>query len=449
MKNQIKSTFGYLLWPLLIIPPILFCIWELEQGYPAALVIFKHLDKYQVDAIGINNYQISNNFFKQLIFPFTKIFKNIRASQLSLWISMLATVASLSTCVSARLAQYPVRTNLVGAALETTVDSILVQQFLEGKLSVTNAIKVKRIIAKYDNMKLNNETLKLLSDETSVDFAAGYFIQRIQQVPKNNQLQTQFNSELAQIKNSNKKFIINAPNDFLFLFVPGLLYQSKPETKGDLAEPMALLKAHGLNTLRVNIKEVGTVEENGEIIAAAIRKHHNSKIVLVSTSKGGPDVAHALGNVLTEQELNHVKGWVSIGGALKGSKIVDKTRRWPDRWILGVYGFFKGFDIPAVQDSLSEKRSLVRFQKQKIPKHIYILHYIGVPFSGSVIKQVKKPYSYLRKFGPNDGIVLLCDEILENGQVVLAVGYDHWFKDKEIDLKTLALTKTMLAHIIK
>jgi hypothetical protein len=48
------------------------------------------------------------------------------------------------------------------------------------------------------------------------------------------------------------------------------------------------------------LAEDGTIEENAEIIARIVRaesKNH-SKLILVSTSKGGPETALALGKIL-------------------------------------------------------------------------------------------------------------------------------------------------------
>jgi len=298
--------------------------------------------------------------------------------------------------------------------------------------------------SKYDGKEVNNEILKSLADATSVDFAAAYFIYRIGLNKKHHALQQQFNAFVSGNKPSTYDY-----SNYIFLFVPGLLYKSKPETKGDLKGPRNLLNKNGFRTALVNIKEAGTVEENGFIIAGSIKKYNSFNVVIVSTSKGGPDVAYALGSVLNESELMHVKGWVSVGGALKGSPLVEKAAEFPDNLLLAAYGIYKGFNAGCVIHSMSVKQSMKRFNEQSIPKHIYVLHYIGVPFSGSVIPQVRQAYNYMRNFGPNDGVVLFSDEILENGNVVLAIGYDHWFRDPNIDIKTLSLTYTLLKQISK
>ncbi len=49
----------------------------------------------------------------------------------------------------------------------------------------------------------------------------------------------------------------------------------------------------------------------------------------------------------------------------------------------------------------------------------------------------------LRKYGPNDGLTLLADELLPNGVTVIEPRLDHFYRDPEIDLKSLALANTV------
>ncbi len=348
--------------------------------------------------------------------------------------------------------KFAVNAALMGEPIRTTVDSSLVREFIEGSTEASDSPRVRFLLEKYRDRPVDSATLKELADESSVDFGAAYFIHRVWENSGQRALQKRFYETVQEIRNPSARVRVPGrdpvePESYVILFVPGLLYESKPETKGDLAGPRRTLSEEGFRTELVKIKEAGTVEENGRIIADAIRKHRTSRVILVSTSKGGPDVAFALGTALMAHEASHVRAWVSVGGALHGSRLADKTRQGLEYWPLRLYGFFKGIDVPALVRSMTIEQSETRFQRQTIPDHIYILHYVSVPFSGSVIKEVREPYEYMRQFGPNDGIVLLPEQILKNGHVVLAIGFDHWFRDPEIDLKTLALTRLVFEKI--
>jgi hypothetical protein len=382
------------------------------------------------------------------------IAREILMNFITKWKALMVLVAGfLLSCQSGTQKRYLINVELMGEPIHTTVDSSRAREFLEGNFDSPEDDRIRKLMTKYDGHELNNTTLKMIAEETSVDFGAAYFIHRIWRDPGHRNLQKRFYEAVERIE-AGAEPIAEIPGlskkereSYVILFVPGMLYLTKPETKGDLAGPRQLLAAQGFRTELVEIEEVGTVEENGKIIARAILKHQQTKVILVSTSKGGPDVAYALGTVLSEGESRHVQAWVSVGGVLRGSQLADKTRSGIEYWPLRLYGFFKGFDVPAVLDSLSVQKSLERFQRQRIPRHIYILHYVSIPFSGSVIDEVRDPYMYLKKFGPNDGIVLLSEQILRNGHVVLAVGFDHWFRDPRIDIKTLALTGIVLENV--
>jgi hypothetical protein len=96
--------------------------------------------------------------------------------------------------------------------------------------------------------------------------------------------------------------------------------------------------------------------------------------------------------------------------------------------------------------SINESRP--RFSRLNIPVHISIINYIGVPLYGHISEFAKDTYSILRKLGPNDGLSLLNDQIAPNSVTILEFGIDHYFnEDPEIDLKTVALTKTIITYI--
>lgn len=370
------------------------------------------------------------------------------------WKALLLLLAGLlPNCLTATRKEFPVHADLMGEPIVTTVDSELAGEFLEAGVSSAGSARIQSLLAKYKDQPLNSPTLKSLADESSVDFSTAYFVHRVWENSNHQLLQKRFYETTRRIRKAKGEFagiLKLSPaerKDYIILFVPGLLYIDKPETKGDLAGQREMLSQEGFRTELVEIKEAGTVEENGEIIARSIQLHNNSRIILVSTSKGGPDVAHALGTVLQGRDLSHVRAWVSVGGVLRGAPLVEKVKNSIEYPFLRLYGFFKSFDVPALAESMSVGRSMARFQRQKIPEHIYILHYVSVPFSGTVIKEVRDPYEYMRRFGPNDGIVLLSEQILKNGHVVLAIGSDHWFQDPEIEIKTIALTGLVFDHI--
>ena len=355
-------------------------------------------------------------------------------------LSLILLAAALPMCASIHETdRIPVQARTASAAIETTVDSPEARIYLEqGEHPLE---------AQYNNTPLSNALLRQIAAETSLDFAAAYFIQRIYQKPHNKRAQLTYARSLNALRRDTPLSFSKRERSYLILFVPGLFYESKPENKGDMAGPRALLKRFGLRTGFIATREVASVQTNAQIIAAAVRKHAGENLILVSASKGGPDVAGALGQVLAPEETRHVKGWLNIGGALGGSAIADEEMNSYMRWLIGFYGELTGKDTCGAGRSLTTAASADRLRNTRIPEHVRIIHYVGVPFSGTISENVRSPYNRMKAYGPNDGLVLLNDLYLPQGQVVVAVGTDHMFADADISAKTLALAKTLMNEL--
>lgn len=105
--------------------------------------------------------------------------------------------------------------------------------------------------------------------------------------------------------------------------------------------------------------------------------------------------------------------------------------------------FFAGGNIDFVED-LSIEKSIDRFNSLCFPEDLLIIHYVGAPLSSQVSKKVKKNFNILSKMGPNDGLTTLIDELTPQGIVITELGLDHFYKDENIDKKTIALMYTAL-----
>lgn len=88
-----------------------------------------------------------------------------------------------------------------------------------------------------------------------------------------------------------------------------------------------------------------------------------------------------------------------------------------------------------------------RFDSHPIPKHILTLQYVGVPLSGQVSADVQARYGKLRTEGPNDGLTMLADELVPGGIPILEPGLDHYYRDPDIVLKSLALPRVVIREL--
>ena len=107
---------------------------------------------------------------------------------------------------------------------------------------------------------------------------------------------------------------------FRFLFVPGFHYRTDPSSGADFAGPRTYLRNCGFDTQLVEVEEDGTIEQNASFIAEAVRKESSEgkRLIVVSTSIGGPETAVALGKLLPVDDLRPVAAWISVGGLWAG-----------------------------------------------------------------------------------------------------------------------------------
>ena len=232
------------------------------------------------------------------------------------------------------------------------------------------------------------------------------------------------------------------------LFIPGFHYLSDLASGADFSGQRQLMHQLGLDVQLAAIAEDGSIEENAAIIARLVRaeSRNHSKLILVSTSKGGPETALALGKVLEPGETTSVKAWLSVGGLLRGTFLADRVMPWPKSWIARIIFSVEKIDFRSLP-GLTTTASRTRMEGIRLPPHILVLQYVAAPLSGDIADDVRARYTYLRQYGPNDGLTLLADELLPHGITVLEPGLDHFYRDPEINLKSLAIANLVAQEL--
>jgi hypothetical protein len=111
---------------------------------------------------------------------------------------------------------------------------------------------------------------------------------------------------------------------------------------------------------------------------------------------------------------------------------------WPKSWIARIIFSHEGVDFRSLP-GLTTAASRLRMNGIRLPGHILVVQYVGAPLSGDISDDVRGRYAYLRKYGPNDGLTLLADELVPHGITIIEPGVDHFYRDPEINLKSLAI----------
>jgi hypothetical protein len=335
-------------------------------------------------------------------------------------------------------------------AVSTTVDSQLAKYYLEnyspgeGTNPTWNA-RIADIEQRFKSRPLNWSELKEVSEETSPDFATLFFIRQTLSDTTNERFQTNYAQEVKRVKSRTRLsgwsgIVRNQLRQYKLLFVPGFHYVSDKTSGADFFYERQFMRQLGLDVQLVATEEDGTIEGNAALIAGAVRAESGgqARLILVSTSKGGPETALALGKILQPSETGSVKAWVSVGGLMRGTILADEVTSWPESTVARIIFRFEGMQFRGVA-GLTTSASQKRMNAIRLPPSILVIQFIAAPLSGDITADVRSRYLKLRRFGPNDGLTLLADESVPNGVTIFEPGLDHFYQEPDIYLKSLAL----------
>lgn len=357
---------------------------------------------------------------------------------------------TLAACRTAAPA-VPVEGIVAGLRVRTTVDSEMARYYVEEYLRAAGqdsplARLLDRLRSPSGEGTIDRAELREIARNHSPDLAALLFIERLLESGRNRRAQESYLAHLQALRRQPRaEWLAREARDFEILFAPGWFYRSNPENGADFRAQRDLLDRLGIANALVETAENASVESNADLLAAALRDRHGSgrPVVLVSTSKSGPEVALALGDRLRPQETAHVRAWINVGGILRGSPLADVALRLPARLITGfaLRGSLAGIA------SLRTRPRRARFETLRIPPGILVVNYVAVPFSGGVTPGARSRYRRLVRHGPNDGLTLLADVIAPGGVTVVEPGLDHFFAAPDILERGLALLAMVFSEL--
>ena len=294
---------------------------------------------------------------------------------------LVAALLSLSAC-----AGLAVRGTVGSQTIESRVDSEVARYYLANYLAGkrSNATLDERIDRVYQSVNGNlpdRSELKRLSDEFSVDFAALYLADQIDRAPVNRRFRSAYDQAYDYTRKALSENRLTLPTTaagYEILFVPTYLYKRLKFTGSDMAAPREVLQRVGFICHFVETDDDGPVETNADFVIAAIRARAQSgrRLIIVSASKSGPEVALALTR-LGPAETHHVAAWINAVGALQGSPVADERLAPEIEFIVGKID-------PEGRESITTARSRQRFLSFRIPEHVLVVNYFGIPVSGSI-----------------------------------------------------------------
>lgn len=322
----------------------------------------------------------------------------------------------LVSCSSTK--KIPFEGELIGLTVKTTLDSEEAVKFANSEDPLYEG----------ENPSLDIKTIEIIKKVYNLN------------VEINKKYRNAFITKNDLIKKKSRKYTV--------LFVPGFLYKSDITTGADFKKQRELFQKLEIKNKLINIKENGLIAENAKFISDYIKNINNQddNLILVSASKGSLETALALGRYLDEEALKKVKAWISIGGIHRGTYLADHALIFPKSILARIISWIEGFNYSQIKD-MSVVKNEPLFNSLNLPKHIYYLQFIGVPLSGQVSDEIESRYYELSKYGPNDGLTTIEHELIKNRHAVIEPGLDHYYRDPNIDQKTLALLITVLDEL--
>jgi hypothetical protein len=356
---------------------------------------------------------------------------------------VFVTFLTSCTCIDSKI---PVEGRLGPYEIKTTVDSEFARYYVENYLGgkKTNPELDARLDSLNERFKgrvPQQRDLKAIAQDFSMDFAALFWGQHMLDRPENISIQEIF---LRNLNNPSQPLETSLV-DYKVLLVPGLDYKENGHATGsDLQTQRTLFAKLGAEVVFIEIPSLGTVEENSVIVAEAINKHSEKKILLSGPSSAGPAIHLALAAKLSIKESSHVAVWLNLGGVINGSPALDWVGSGITYPVWQTILWFKGWNAETFE-SLRADVSRQRAAHLKIPEHIKVINYIGLSLSGNISKFAADKYCIMRSDGPNDGLGLLSEMVVPDSQTIIATTSDHFFaEDPQIKEKSVALLKTVM-----
>ena len=276
------------------------------------------------------------------------------------------------------------------------------------------------------------ETLQALTKERGIDLATAIFYQSI--------LASPCHGPFVRAVDAESVMPLSTPSRYHLLIVPALYYQELPQYGGDGQAIAAIAQACGLRVTVAPLLSKGSLSDNAAILwetlcrvnAAAELKQDNAEVLLLSLSVGGGETRIMFGEHAGAPQLERVVGWINICGLVRGVPLATQLlqnplRRLHTRTICKVIGV----DFALVRE-LDPAHAYWQ-NELTLPSTVRVVNLIGVPLHSHVQQRALfKRYGWMQELGPNDGMALLSDLLVEPGLIYPLWGADHYFRTPQV-----------------
>ncbi len=326
-------------------------------------------------------------------------------------------------------------------------------QFHTESTRLKKSIENDNLLAEFTQLqkKLQQQGLLTLQQQLvwitanqSLDDASLYLINYIFSQKNNLTINNNYQNNIKNL--SNTEFKNSKYQNYYYLFIPGWLYKTVPETGAALLDIRNNLTKHSLNNELLNTFENTSIEINANIIKKRIAELNDKKIILVTVSKSGAEVASLINDPFLAKNP-HLKGWVNISGLLKGSPLATVANTFPTNISTELLFYLNNMDTETIRE-IEHNVQKPYFTNFNINNAFKILNVVAIPFYEQISGSGWFGYQLLYEKGPNDGRAIIIDE-LAPGNTIVEIGLDHYYKHKKMPDRALAIMKTFIDYLEK
>jgi hypothetical protein len=206
------------------------------------------------------------------------------------------------------------------------------------------------------------------------------------------------------------------------LIVPALFYEEKPQFGGDGRALAEIARARGHTVQLSPLLSRGSMASNAERLWRCVGQSSLASLWLVSLSKGSGEVRLVLQRHPGDPAWENICGWLNCSGLVRGTPL---AQHYP----LALRTFFQLAGVDA-QTADELRPSHPNWQNPwRPPAHWCVINLFGVPLLRHIGQRTMRwRYTRLARLGPNDGMALLPDLLVEPGLCYPLWGADHFLQ---------------------
>jgi hypothetical protein len=223
----------------------------------------------------------------------------------------------------------------------------------------------------------------------------------------------------------------HAPLAAKILVIPALFHAHYPETGADAAFAAGIARQCGFQVDTIATRSLGTSTENAAIIRDALERDTAADIWIFAVSKGSADFRAFLQLYPDTPAIARVRGWINVCGVSAGAQIADYDtatgwRALKYRAICRLFG--TSFEL------MREMRTDHPYWREPLvlPPHMKMFSFAAIPLGSHIQKSLIGRYQAISPLGPNDGMMLCRDAILDHGPAYPVWGADHFFRSPQV-----------------